>query len=88
MVKTQARGYYRMMLGDCELTALSDGTLGLDPVNNLKVASDQQEQVDEIYIAHMHGDDVGGLMAGPGLGRLGAEGSGYPWIPANDSSLR
>ena len=33
-VKTQAPGYYRMMLGDFEVTALSDGTAGL-PVSKL-----------------------------------------------------
>jgi glyoxylase-like metal-dependent hydrolase (beta-lactamase superfamily II) len=33
-VKTQAPGYYRMMLGDFEVTALSDGTLPL-PVDQL-----------------------------------------------------
>ena len=125
MVKTQAPGYYRMMLGDFEVTALSDGTLGLpvstlltnttpervkkvlaraslkEPVDtsvngylintgtklvlidtgagalfgptvgklidNLKAAGYQPEQVDEIYITHMHGDHVGGLMAGDKL---------------------
>jgi glyoxylase-like metal-dependent hydrolase (beta-lactamase superfamily II) len=122
MVKTQAPGYYRMMLGDFEVTALSDGTLGLpvtklltnttpekvakalarsdlkDPVETsvnaylintgeklvlidtgagvlfgptlgtliagLKASGYQPEQVDEIYITHMHGDHVGGLMSG------------------------
>src|SRR5450432_1529444 len=122
MVKTQAPGYYRMMLGDFEVTALSDGTLGLpatkiltnttpekvakvlarsglkDPVEtsvnaylintgeklvmidtgagvlfgptlgtliaSLKASGYQPEQVDEIYITHMHGDHVGGLMSG------------------------
>ncbi|MCY1076345.1 MBL fold metallo-hydrolase [Archangium lansingense] len=34
MVKTQAPGYYRMMLGDFELTVLSDGTVDL-PVDKL-----------------------------------------------------
>src|SRR5258708_4284484 len=29
-VKGQAPGYYRMMLGNFEITALNDGTLGLD----------------------------------------------------------
>jgi glyoxylase-like metal-dependent hydrolase (beta-lactamase superfamily II) len=125
MAKTQAPGYYRMMLGDFEVTALSDGTLGLpvaglltnttpdkvkkalaraslkDPVetsvngflintgtklvlvdagagvmfgptvgnliNSLKAAGYQPEQVDEIYITHMHGDHVGGLMTGDKL---------------------
>ena len=125
MVKTQASGYYRMMLGDFEITALSDGTVAL-PVNKLltnttaakvdqalgkralsspldtsvnaylintgdklvlvdagaaglfgptlgkltgalKAAGYQPEQVDEIYITHMHPDHVGGLMAGDKL---------------------
>jgi glyoxylase-like metal-dependent hydrolase (beta-lactamase superfamily II) len=125
MVKTQAPGFYRMMLGDFEVTALSDGTaalpidklltnikpatlkrgldyayLGLPTetsvngflintgsklvlidtgagalfgptlgklVNNLKAAGYQPEQVDEVYITHLHPDHVGGLMAGDQL---------------------
>ena len=121
MVKSQAPGYYRMMLGDFEVTALSDGTVGLeveklltsttpaqtkralgrafikDPVEtsvnaylvntgtklvlidagagklfgptlgglvaSLKAAGYQPEQVDEIYVTHMHPDHVGGLAA-------------------------
>lgn len=124
-VKTQAPGYYRMMLGDFEITALSDGTVKLpvgkllgnttpekvanalsqnflqDPletsvngflvntgtklilidtgaanlfgptlgnlVNNLKASGYQPEQVDEVYITHMHADHVGGLMSGDKL---------------------
>jgi len=120
-VKTQAPGFYRMMLGDIEITALNDGTLDLQPkqlltnttqqevgklldkgfqkdvvqtsvdgylintgsklvlvdtgagklfgptlgslVANLKASGYQPEQVDEIYITHMHGDHVGGLVA-------------------------
>jgi glyoxylase-like metal-dependent hydrolase (beta-lactamase superfamily II) len=119
--KTQAPGYYRLMLGDFEVTALSDGTFQMevgklltnitpkqldaalarsllqDPVEesvngflintgsklvlvdtgagslfgptvgkllaNLKASGYQPEQVDEIYITHMHGDHVGGLLA-------------------------
>ncbi len=120
MQTTAAPGYYRMMLGDFEVTALSDGTLNL-PVDklltnttpeqvqaamarnflpiptqtsvnaflintgtklvmvdtgsgalngptagrvlaSLKASGYQPEQVDEIYISHMHGDHVGGLM--------------------------
>ena len=34
MVKTSAPGYYRMMLGDFEVTALSDGTVSL-PVDKI-----------------------------------------------------
>ncbi|KQW68006.1 MULTISPECIES: MBL fold metallo-hydrolase [unclassified Methylibium] len=119
--KTQAPGYYRMMLGDFEITALSDGTVDL-PVDqllsgarpgqvqralkraylgvpletsvnaylintgtrlvlidtgaaglfgptlgkllaNLKAAGYMPEQVDEVYITHLHPDHVGGLLA-------------------------
>jgi glyoxylase-like metal-dependent hydrolase (beta-lactamase superfamily II) len=121
MMKGQAPGYYRMALGDFQVTALSDGTVDLpvsklltnvtklklnkslarayakDPletsvngflvntgtklvlidtgaaglfgptlgnlVANLKAAGYQPEQVDEIYITHMHPDHVGGLVA-------------------------
>ena len=120
MVKTQAPGFYRMMLGDFEVTAISDGTVKLPmkdlltnttpakvdaalkraaiayPIEtsvnaylintgsklvlidtgaaglfgptlgylltNLKASGYQPEQVDEIYITHMHADHVGGLM--------------------------
>ena len=122
MAKITAPGFYRMMLGDFEVTALSDGTVNL-PVDklltkttpakvnqalaksfltspletsvngylintgtklvlvdtgaaklfgptlgslvaNLKASGYQPEQVDEIYITHMHPDHVGGLMDG------------------------
>ena len=120
--KTQAPGYYRMMVGDIEVTALSDGVVPLplgklltnvspqrveemlsgaflkDPVptsvnaylvntggklvmidtgagalfgptlgklvDSIKASGYQPEQVDEIYITHMHGDHVGGLVRG------------------------
>jgi len=121
MAKFQAPGFYRTMLGDFEVTVLSDGTNDLpvdkllkqpaDKTNkalaksfekspietsfnsflintgsklilvdtgagklfgpttgktaaNLKAAGYAPEQVDEIYITHMHPDHVGGLMAG------------------------
>ena len=120
MQKTPPPGFYRMMVGDFEVTVLSDGTgpfpMGSlltnttpgevktafarafikDPVEtsvntflvntgtklvmidagagklfgptlgnliaNMKAAGYQPEQVDEIYITHMHGDHVGGLI--------------------------
>jgi glyoxylase-like metal-dependent hydrolase (beta-lactamase superfamily II) len=119
--KTQAPGYYRWMLGDFEVTVLSDGTFPMDagkilsnispqhldaalarsflkePVetsvngflintgsklvlidtgagslfgptlgrllSNLEASGYRPEQVDEIYVTHMHGDHVGGLVA-------------------------
>ena len=121
MVKTQAPGFFRFMVGSFEVTAISDGTVKL-PMNklltntkpektsatlkraflpddvetsvntylvntgsklvlidtgaaglfgptlgnilpNLKAAGYQPEQIDEVYITHMHADHVGGLMA-------------------------
>jgi glyoxylase-like metal-dependent hydrolase (beta-lactamase superfamily II) len=125
MVKTSAPGYYRMMLGDFEVTALSDGT-GPFPVDklltnttpekvdqalarvflkspvetsvnaylvntgsklilidtgggrmlgaafgrlitNLQAAGYKPEDVDDIYITHMHSDHAGGLIDGERL---------------------
>lgn len=121
MARTSAPGYYRMMLGDFEVTALSDGTHAMD-VNQLldqakastiqqslkaadqtpsyewsfngflvntgsklvlidtgagtsmgsdlgklaariKAAGYTPEQIDEVYITHMHPDHIGGLVA-------------------------
>ena len=119
--KGQSPGWYRMMLGDFEVTALSDGTASLpvdklltgtteqhvhaalaksylgapvetsvngylintgsklvlidtgaanlfgptlgNLVKNLKASGYQPEQVDEIYITHMHADHVGGIVS-------------------------
>jgi len=120
MVKSKAPGFYRLMVGDFEVTALSDGTnmlpatkllqgdrarieealkrnyLGdsvetshncflvntgsklvlidtgagslLGPttgylLSNLRASGYRPEQVDEIYLTHLHSDHVGGLMA-------------------------
>jgi glyoxylase-like metal-dependent hydrolase (beta-lactamase superfamily II) len=119
MVKTPAPGFFRVMVGDFEVTPISDGTVDLPVdqllrqkpeqtksafeknflklpaetsdnaflintgsklvlvdtgagalfgptlgkfVQNLKNAGYQPEQIDEIYITHMHGDHVGGLV--------------------------
>jgi glyoxylase-like metal-dependent hydrolase (beta-lactamase superfamily II) len=118
--KTQAPGYYRMMLGDTEITTLSDGTFPMEAdklltditpkqldaalarsyfkgpietsvdaflvntgsklvlvdtgagvlfgpsvgklLGNLKASGYRPEQIDEIYVTHMHGDHIGGLL--------------------------
>lgn len=120
-VKTTPPGVYRLMLGEFEVTALSDGTVALpfldilqkitkaraegllarsflkDPVETsvnaflvntgsklvlidtgagalfgptlgrlpraLEAAGYRPEQVDEIYVSHMHGDHIGGLAS-------------------------
>ncbi len=125
MVKTSAPGYFRIMLGEFEVTALSDGTTDLpvdklltnispakvrqaldksflrSPVEtsvnaylintgdklvlidtgagglfgptlgkllaNLKASGYQPEQIDEIYLTHLHPDHVGGLGGGAPL---------------------
>lgn len=56
MLKTQAPGWYRMMLGDFEITVLSDGVLGLEPkklVQNIKA-----EQVDAYLKRAFQGDSI------------------------------
>jgi len=121
MAKTQAPGFFRMMLGDFEVTALFDGSLPIpvdtlltnttparvekalarwhlkEPVDfsvncylintgsklvlvdagtgalfgptmgklvsSLQAAGYRPDQVDEVYITHMHADHVGGLVS-------------------------
>ncbi|UVK37437.1 MBL fold metallo-hydrolase [Mesorhizobium sp. AR10] len=120
MAKSQAPGFYRLPLGDFEITALSDGSNMLpatkllqgDParieealkrnylgdfvetshnsflvntgaklvlidagagsllgattghlLSNLRASGYQPEQIDELYLTHLHTDHVGGLMA-------------------------
>jgi glyoxylase-like metal-dependent hydrolase (beta-lactamase superfamily II) len=120
--RTQSPGFYRMMVGDFEVTALNDGTDELpaamlfpslsaeaidqllakndlkSPVQtsfnaflvntgtklvlidtgggalddatlghllgNMRAAGYQPEQVDEVYVTHMHWDHIGGLLSG------------------------
>ncbi|WP_245451858.1 MBL fold metallo-hydrolase [Mesorhizobium waimense] len=120
MVKSQAPGFYRLAVGDFEVTALSDGSNMLpatkllqgDParieealkrnylgdlvetshnsflvntgarlvlidagagsllgptmghlLSNLRASGYRPEQIDELYLTHLHTDHVGGLMA-------------------------
>jgi len=54
--KTQAPGYYRMMLGDFEITALSDGTFDLKPGELL--TNTTQAQVSALLDRSFEGDAV------------------------------
>jgi len=124
MVWTQAPGFYRMRLGDFEVTVINDGTISLDAdkllaeppaktdaalkrafetspvvtssntflINtgarlilidtgagallgptlgkfliNLRAAGYRPEQIDDVFLTHMHPDHVGGLMANGAL---------------------
>ncbi len=55
-VKTQAPGFYRMMLGDFEVTALFDGVLDLDPKELL--TNTTRAQVDELLRRSFEADKV------------------------------
>jgi glyoxylase-like metal-dependent hydrolase (beta-lactamase superfamily II) len=66
-VETSVNGYLintgsKLVLVDTGAAGLFGPTLG-KLVANLKASGYQPEQVDEIYITHMHPDHVGGLMA-------------------------
>jgi glyoxylase-like metal-dependent hydrolase (beta-lactamase superfamily II) len=56
----------KLILIDTGAANLFGPTLG-NLVNNLKASGYQPEQVDEVYITHMHADHVGGLMSGDKL---------------------
>jgi glyoxylase-like metal-dependent hydrolase (beta-lactamase superfamily II) len=67
-VETSVNGYLvntgsKLVLVDAGAAGLFGPTLG-KLVANLKAAGYTPEQVDEIYITHMHPDHVGGLAAG------------------------
>ena len=66
-VETSVNGYLvntgsKLVLIDAGAAGLFGPTLG-KLVANLKLSGYQPEQVDEIYITHMHADHVGGLVA-------------------------
>lgn len=66
-VETSVNGYLihtgtKLVLIDTGAAGLFGPTLG-KLVSNLKAAGYQPEQVDEIYITHMHPDHVGGLAS-------------------------
>lgn len=66
-LETSVNGYLintgsKLVLIDAGAGALFGPTLGR-LVDNLKAAGYQPEQVDEVYITHMHPDHVGGLIS-------------------------
>ena len=70
-VETSVNGYLintgsKLVLIDTGAAGLFGPTLG-NMLTNLKAAGYQPEQVDEIYITHMHPDHVGGLMNGTAM---------------------
>jgi len=70
-VETSVNGYLintgaKLVLVDTGAAGLFGPTLG-NLAANLRAAGYQPEQVDEVYITHMHADHVGGLMAGDKL---------------------
>jgi glyoxylase-like metal-dependent hydrolase (beta-lactamase superfamily II) len=52
----------KLVMIDAGAGVLFGPTLG-KLVDNLKAAGYQPEQIDEIYVTHMHGDHVGGLVS-------------------------
>jgi glyoxylase-like metal-dependent hydrolase (beta-lactamase superfamily II) len=54
---------YKLILIDTGAAGLFGPTLG-NLLTNLKAAGYSPEQIDEIYITHLHPDHVGGLMLG------------------------
>jgi glyoxylase-like metal-dependent hydrolase (beta-lactamase superfamily II) len=149
MHPTQAPGFYRLMVGDIEVTALNDGTFAMpvgqllkgisgaelrntldrafltDPTissvngflintgtrlilidtgagdlfgptlgrlaDNLALAGYRADQVDEVYITHMHGDHIGGLTRKGipvfvnAIVRVAQSEAGY-WLDASQSA--
>jgi glyoxylase-like metal-dependent hydrolase (beta-lactamase superfamily II) len=70
-VETSVNGYLvntgaKLVLIDTGAAKLFGPTLG-NLADSLKAAGYQPEQVDEVYITHMHADHVGGLMNGDKL---------------------
>jgi glyoxylase-like metal-dependent hydrolase (beta-lactamase superfamily II) len=53
----------KLILVDAGNGGLGSPTMG-KVIGNLRAAGYEPEQVDEVYITHMHGDHVGGLLAG------------------------
>ena len=53
----------KLILFDAGNGGLGSPTMG-KVIGNLRAAGYEPEQIDEVYLTHMHGDHVGGLLAG------------------------
>ena len=53
----------KLILIDAGNGGLGSSTMG-KMLGNLQAAGYESEQIDEVYLTHMHGDHVGGLLAG------------------------
>jgi len=53
----------KLVLVDTGNGKLGSSTMG-NVINNLRAAGYQPEQIDEVYLTHMHGDHIGGLISG------------------------
>jgi hypothetical protein len=76
-VKTQAPGFYRTMLGDFEITALSDGILDLHAGKLL--ANTTAREVGSLLKQSFEQEAVRALVA---------DGKGYVWMPLTYNSVR
>lgn len=75
-LKSQAPGYYRLMLGEFEVTALSDGTFQMDAG---KVLTD-------ITPKQLHAALARSFLVFPNA-IVRAAGSGYTYVPVNYGAL-
>ncbi|MBP2629315.1 MAG: fold metallo-hydrolase [Firmicutes bacterium] len=53
----------KLVLIDTGNGKMASPTMG-NVIDNLRVVGYQPEQIDEIYLTHMHGDHIGGLVSG------------------------
>ena len=88
--KTQATGYYRMMLGDFEITALSDGTFPMEVGKLLTHITPQQLEaaLARSFLKVPVEASVNGFLINTGTKLVLVDtGAGYLYVPANYSAV-